>query len=315
MHAKIVLLYEKEAEKALCDTASRIIAEAAVSFGHAFTLPVRRCTAQDMVPDDVLALCRQAQGVIAASADMRCLPDLAAELMSTCRVRELRYAKLIQNRSLMGGDRPLNMVIVQALSSENEDLSAAAKHAFAVSAEESLPIMQTPPNGNLAQEWRNAVKAADTLRAPFHAHEISLADVIPTMINQPERFGVLLCPPYAGSILAPAAASLCGAPGMNFDVYPGGECLLCAPLEQGENMLRDQMNPFGMLRAVVCLLRDGMHLEREAACIEAAMQNVLQAGWRTADICPPDAQPLQMSGIAELMCEQIEVAGEWITHE
>ena len=55
MHAKIVLLYENEAGKALCDTASRIIAEAAVSFGHTFTLPVRRCPAQDTVPDDVLA--------------------------------------------------------------------------------------------------------------------------------------------------------------------------------------------------------------------------------------------------------------------
>ena len=157
--------------------------------------------------------------------------------------------------------------------------------------------------------------SADSLRAPFHAREIALADVIPMMINQPERLGVLLCPPYAGAILAPAAGALCGAPGINYDIYLGGECPLCAPLEQNDNALRDQLNPFGLLRAIEHLLREGMHLEREAACIEASMRNVLQAGWRTGDIALPDTPPLQMNGITELICEQIEVAGEWITHE
>ena len=94
-----------------------------------------------------------------------------------------------------------------------------------------------------------------------------------------------------------------------------GECPLCAPLEQNDNALRDQLNPFGLLRAIEHLLREGMHLEREAACIEASMRNVLQAGWRTGDIALPDTPPLQMNGITELICEQIEVAGEWITHE
>ena len=208
MHAKIVLLYENEAGKALCDTASRIIAEAAVSFGHTFTLPVRRCPAQDTVPDDVLELCAQSQGIIAASADMRCLPDLAAELLCTCRVRELRYAHLIQNRSLTGENRPLNTLLIQALSADADALRDTARRAYAISAEENLPILQTPPAGKLAQDWKAAVGAADSLRAPFHAREIALADVIPMMINQPERLGVLLCPPYAGAILAPAAGAV-----------------------------------------------------------------------------------------------------------
>lgn len=315
MHAKIVLLYENEAGKALCDTASRIIAEAAVSFGHTFTLPVRRCPAQDTVPDDVLELCAQSQGIIAASADMRCLPDLAAELLCTCRVRELRYAHLIQNRSLTGENRPLNTLLIQALSADADALRDTARRAYAISAEENLPILQTPPAGKLAQDWKAAVGAADSLRAPFHAREIALADVIPMMINQPERLGVLLCPPYAGAILSPAAGALCGAPGINYDIYLGGECPLCAPLEQNDNALRDQLNPFGLLRAIEHLLREGMHLEREAACIEASMRNVLQAGWRTGDIALPDTPPLQMNGVTELICEQIEVAGEWITHE
>lgn len=315
MHAKIVLLYENEAGKALCDTASRIIAEAAVSFGHTFTLPVRRCPAQDTVPDEVLELCLQAQGVIAASADMRCLPDLALEMMCTCRVRELRYAHLIEDHSLTLNGRALNALLVQALSSEPEALQDTARRAYAISMEENLPILQTPPAGKLAQDWKNAVRSADSLRAPFHAREIALQEAVPMMVRQPDRLGILLCPPYAGAILSPAAGALCGAPGMNFDAYLGGPCPLCAPMEQSDNALHDALNPFGMLRAIVYMLHVGMHLEREAACVQAAIGNVLQAGWRTADIAVEDGKTLQMNGIVELICEQIEVAGEWITHE
>ena len=60
-------------------------------------------------------------------------------------------------------------------------------------------------------------------------------------------------------------------------------------------------------------LRDTLKLDREAACMEAAIRNVLQAGWRTPDVARPDAKPLIADQIADLVCQQIEVAGEWIS--
>ena len=310
MRGKIVLLYESEAGRQLCDAASRVLAQTAVAFGHTLTLPVKQCQREEEISDEALDLCSDALGILAAEGGMRCLPSLAAELLCAVRVRELRYAHLIGNRSLMGTELPLNAVVVQALDSEPEALTLAAQQAYAISARDSLPICSVPPAGKLAQSWKAAVDQADSLSAPFHARETALPQVVPDFVHQPGRMGVVLCPPYAGNILSEAAAALSGAEGMCFDEYLGGQCPLYAPLSQSG----EAVNPFGMLRALHRLLRDGLKLERESACVEAAIRNVLQAGWRTADIALPDMPLLDVNGVVELICQQLEVAGEWITN-
>ncbi len=309
MRGKVVLLYETEAGKTLCDLASRVLAEVAVAFRHTLTLPVKRCPVAADVADGVLDLCADALGVLAGESRMLSLPALADELFCTCRIRELRYTHLIENHSLMGKDKPLKAVIVQALDGEEKALRQTAEQAFSLSAKESLPIIQVPPNGRLLEAWQAAVARADKQSELFHAREYILQDVIPEMVHEPARFGVVLCPPYGGNLLSEAAAALTGAEGMCYDAYIGGESPLCAPLSQhGE-----EVNPIGMLRAVEELLLR-MRLEREAACVEASVRNVLQAGWRTGDVAVSGMPHLEADGIAELVCQQIEVAGEWITN-
>lgn len=89
----------------------------------------------------------------------------------------------------------------------------------------------------------------------------------------------------------------------------------CAPLEQNDNALRDQLNPFGLLRAIEHVLREGMASGARGGLHRGFHAQCAAGGWRTGDIALPDTPPLQMNGITELICEQIEVAGEWITHE
>ena len=74
----------------------------------------------------------------------------------------------------------------------------------------------------------------------------------------------------------------------------------------------DAADPFGMLRAICHLLKHTLKLEKEAGCLDAAVSNVLQAGWRTSDILSPDTQLTDIEGAAELICGQIELAGSWI---
>jgi len=307
MRAKIVFLYESETGKALCDAVSRVLAETAVTFGHTLSVAVQRCEGAE-VSDALLDLCADAAAVMAAESDMACLPALADELLCGCRQRELRYAGLIENRSLMGKDQPLECMVIQALSSDEDALRMTAAHAYTVSGQEHIPIVQVPPTGKLSAAWRQAVDAADSLSAPFHAREVALPQAVPEMVYRPVRLGIVLCPPFAGNVLAEAAAALSGAPGMGYDAYLGGQCPLYAALRQAED------NPFGMLRAAHRLLANALKLEQEAACLEAALRNVLQAGWRTRDIMQDSARLIGAAEIAELICQQIEVAGEWISH-
>lgn len=309
MRGKIVLLYESDQGKALCDIASYVLTQVALAFGHPLSLPLRRCAREEAVSDDVLDLCDGADAVLAGESSLTCLPALAEELQCNTRVRELRYAHLIENHALMGAKKPLNAVVVQALGSWEESLLAAGKKAYEISGRDALPIMQVAPTGKLAEAWKQAMEAADSRDALFHARESALARVIPDMVYHPDRIGVILCPPYAGGILSDAAAALCGAPGMCYDSYTGGECGVYAPLYQES----DDLDTFGMLRAVLALLR-GLRLERESACLEAAIRNVLQAGWRTPDIYRDGAQLTDAQDICDLICQQIEVAGEWINN-
>lgn len=314
MQGRIVLLYENETGKCLCDAASRILSAVAVSFGHRFTLPVKACPDAVQAPDDVLDACVEAIGVLAGQADMKCLPDVAVELLCACRVRDLRYTQWIENHALLSADVPVKTVIVQALATEKDALRLAANRAYIMSSRDNLPIMHVPPAGKLLPAWMEAVDGADSLSAPYHAREVALPDMIPMMIQKPDRVGVVLCSPYAGNVVSPSAAVLCGATGMVYDEYIGGQCGMYAPLEQAEVSRGEAANPYGMLRAICQMLREGLKLEREASCVEAAMRNVLQAGWRTKDIALEGMPVQDMDGICELICEQIEVAGEWISN-
>ena len=310
MRGKIVLIYESEQGKSLCDAASSVLTQLAVAFGHTLSMPMRRCDRSAEVTDDIAALCDGALCILSGESSLQCLPALAGEMGCLCRERELRYTHLIENHALMSAAGPLNAILVQALGSSEDSLRAAAVQAYAVSARDSLPITHVPPTGKLADAWKKAMERADSISAPFHARETALRQMVPDMVYRPSRMGVILCPPYAGNILADAAAALCGGAGMCYDAYLGGECGIYAPLHQ-EN---DDVNPFGMLRAVYRMLRDTLKLEREAACVEAAIRNVLQAGWRTNDVARGDVKPLIADQIIDLVCQQIEVAGEWINN-
>lgn len=304
MHGKIVLLYETETGRVLCEMASRVLAEIAVAFRHTLSLPVRRCPGAAL-DDDTLNLADGALAILCGESSLRALGELALEMGCKCRTRELRYTHLIEDHALMG--EPLKALIVQALESDESVLKAAAEQAFKLSNKENVPILQVPPSGKLNEMWQKAVTAADEKSIVFHARSIALTDVIPDMVHDPKRFGVVLCPPFGGGIVSAAAAALCGAEGMCYDYYTGGECPICAPLHQQDGA----RNPIGMLRAVEDLLQK-MGLGREAACVEAAIRNVLQAGWRTQDVAHEDLPRLDAESVAELVCQQIEVAGEWI---
>lgn len=309
MRKKIILLYESEKGKAVCDMASAVLSQIAVAFEHAFFMPMYKCRGA-VIPDDIMDQCSDADAVLAGDSDMIALPVLADELICTSRIRELRYAFLIDNQSLMGTDRILDAVVVQALSGQADSLRAAASQAYTLSAKYNMPVSQVPPSGRLAEDWQKAVDAADSISAPFHARELLLPQAVPDMIYRPSRIGVVLCPPYAGNILAEAAAALCGAPGMCYDAYTGGQCGLYSPLKQPG----DFTDPFGLLRALCRLLQE-LRMEQETACLEAAVRNVLQEGWRTDDILSDGCRKTDAGYIIELVDNQVAVAGEWISRQ
>jgi 3-isopropylmalate dehydrogenase len=113
------------------------------------------------------------------------------------------------------------------------------------------------------------------------------------LLRRPAGFDVLVMGNLFGDILSDEASMLTGSLGnlpsaslgseQNRHGYPRG---LYEPIHGSAPDIagRNIANPIGTILSVALLLRHSLGLEAEAAAVEAAVDSVLEAGWRTADL-------------------------------
>ena len=106
------------------------------------------------------------------------------------------------------------------------------------------------------------------------------------LIADPLRFDVLLTENLFGDILSDEAAVLAGSLGLLGSASVGGDVDLYEPVHGSAPDIagRGTANPLGAIASAALLLRHTARLEREAQDIEAAIETVLRAGYRTPDI-------------------------------
>jgi 3-isopropylmalate dehydrogenase len=106
------------------------------------------------------------------------------------------------------------------------------------------------------------------------------------LVLRPAEFDVILTENMFGDILSDEAGGLVGGLGMLPSASIGGTVGLYEPVHGSAPDIAGQgvANPLGAILSVAMLLRHSFHLEREAACIESAVEAVLAAGHRTRDL-------------------------------
>jgi 3-isopropylmalate dehydrogenase len=115
------------------------------------------------------------------------------------------------------------------------------------------------------------------------------------LIRRPSAFDVVITENLFGDILTDEASMLAGSLGMLPSASLGqmredGTGLgLYEPIHGSAPDIAGQgiANPIGMLRCTAMLLRHSLGLTEEAAALEAAVDAVINAGLRTADIADP----------------------------
>jgi len=111
-----------------------------------------------------------------------------------------------------------------------------------------------------------------------------------------------------GDILSDEAAVLTGSLGMLPSASIGGEVGLYEPVHGSAPDIAGKgiANPFGAIASVAMMLRYSANLEQEAADIEAAIEYVLAAGFRTPDIAGDGSGFLaSTSDIGEMVCQSV----------
>ena len=128
------------------------------------------------------------------------------------------------------------------------------------------------------------------------------------LITNPRRFDVLLTENLFGDILSDEAAVITGSLGMLASAAIGGEVGLYEPVHGSAPDIagHNAANPCGAIASAAMMLRYSFNLEQEASDVELAIQDVLEAGYRTPDIAEgTGGYVVTTSEFGELICQAV----------
>lgn len=129
------------------------------------------------------------------------------------------------------------------------------------------------------------------------------------LVKNPSQFDVVVTSNMFGDILSDESSQITGSIGLLPSASLGDtKCGMYEPIHGSAPDIAGQnkSNPIATILSGAMMMRYSFDLEDEARAIEAAVDNVLNAGYRTADILGASkAAPLSCTGMTEKILEQI----------
>ena len=122
------------------------------------------------------------------------------------------------------------------------------------------------------------------------------------LMNTPRNFDVIVTENLFGDILSDEAAVITGSLGMLPSGTIGGAVNLYEPVHGSAPDIAGKglANPLGAILTAAMLLRHSGNLESDAQAIETAVRQVLERGYRTADLARGESPGIQMASTQEM---------------
>ena len=201
-----------------------------------------------------------------------------------------------------GGRRGFNTYVY-----EEREIERIARVAFDLARQRQGRLTSVDKANVLevTQLWRDVVAAVGADYPDVELSHMYVDNAGMQLVRAPKQFDVLVTGNMFGDILSDVAAMLTGSLGMlpSASLNAGKQGLYepvhgTAPDIAGQ----DLANPLATILSAAMLLRYSLDAEGAAGRIEAAVQTVLDAGLRTADICAEDggAAGLRRVGCTEM---------------
>ncbi|HXI25248.1 MAG TPA: 3-isopropylmalate dehydrogenase [Pyrinomonadaceae bacterium] len=184
---------------------------------------------------------------------------------------------------------------------------AAAKRRGKVTSVDKANVLET------SQLWRQTVTRIGADYPQIELDHLYVDAAAMHIITNPRRFDVILTENLFGDILSDEAAVISGSLGMLASATVGGSVDLYEPVHGSAPDIagRGIANPLGAIASAAMMLRHTAHLEDEAADIEAAIDSVLDAGYRTRDIARHPSSPVvSTSEMGKLVCDAVAQAAD-----
>jgi len=166
----------------------------------------------------------------------------------------------------------------------------------------------TKPGGvpTISALWKTVATELASNSVDLHFLEIDNACF--QLVTSPSNFDVMVAPNMFGDVLGDTAAVLLGSRGMSYSANfsrDGRAVYQTAHGAAHDLAGRDIANPLGQILSAAWLLRHSLGFAAEANNVEAAVANVLSAGWRTTDVATESSRILGTSDFAAKLVEAI----------
>jgi 3-isopropylmalate dehydrogenase len=248
----------------------------------------------DRRPEAGLLQIRQALG---GYANLR--PSIAYKPLtnnSPLRPEVTEGANILFVRELLGGlyfgeprswNKDTNLAI-NTMRYTRDEVARVARVAFELASKRKKKVTSVDKANVLevSQLWRATVTEI-AAQYPDVTLEHQLVDSMAMhLMNIPRNFDVVLTENLFGDILSDEAAVITGSLGMLPSATIGGAVNLYEPVHGSAPDIAGtgKANPLGAILTAAMVLRHSAGLEQDAQAVETAVNNVLEAGYRTADL-------------------------------
>ncbi len=303
--------------------AEKVLRSVATRFGHRFTFAPISGGLADPLSAEQLAGCLAADSVLAGVGVGRGIAQLSQELNLKANMRPaLLYPQLAGASPLAPAlvKQDIDLMLVQALAGiraleqgeempapqEEEDAARVVRIAFRTAGMRrgGLVFVEQPGQPARNRCWRELLQRVASGFPRVNLRIMGATAAAAELLQDPARFDVILADGVCGAVLAGEAAGLTGSAGMMSCAMIGNDrrglyhpVLGPSPDMAGQNLA----NPVGAVYAGALLLKYAFDLADECAAIEAAVQKVLDDGYRTADILTPRCRLVSCDRFGDLI--------------
>lgn len=268
-------------------------------------------------PEKGLLALRSELGLFANLRPVKLYPSLIAA--STLKEDTISGTDLLVVRELTGGlyfgePRGIEQSVegrwaVNTLRYSEREVERIAVKAFEAASIRRKKLCSVDKANVLesSQLWRSVVEEVAKSFPEIEFTHMYVDNCAMQLIRNPGQFDVIVTENLFGDILSDEAAMLTGSIGMLPSASLGGRTGLYEPVHGSAPDIAgtDSANPIAAILSAAMMLRYSFELEDEAKCIEAAVEKVLEQGYRTPDIFSPGMKKVGTREMGELISNRI----------
>ena len=191
------------------------------------------------------------------------------------------------------------------------EIERIARYAFEAAKKRRNKVTSVDKANVLAASrlWRKIVKEIHDAEYPeVQLDNLYVDNCAMQIVTNPKSLDVILTSNLFGDILSDEASTLPGSIGLLASASLGDGTGLYEPIHGSAPDIAGQgiANPLATILSLPMMLRFSLNENEMAAAIEAAVDAVLEKGYRTPDLCGPDNIRVSTAEMGHLVAEELK---------